>query len=253
MKKQITIVGAGLVGSLCALFMTIRGYKVNIFERRKDLRSEIITAGKSINLALSKRGWSALKKVGVDKEVLKIAIPMYKRIMHDSKGNLSEQPYGNPGEAIYSVSRAQLNVLMMEMADKNGANLYFNEKCIDTDFSEGKVVFENTKTAKKQVVLSDFLIGADGAFSVVRQQMVSKHQHQYEYNEIEHDYKELLIPAGEGGSYLLEKNALHIWPRGEFMVIALANLDGSFTCTLFAPKRGENSFERLNSKREVEE
>ena len=253
MKKQITIVGAGLVGSLCALFMTKRGYKVNIFERRKDLRSEIITAGKSINLALSKRGWSALKKVGVEKEVLKIAIPMYKRIMHDSKGNLSEQPYGNPGEAIYSVSRAQLNVLMMEMADKNGANLYFNEKCIDTDFREGKVVFENTKTAKKQAVLSDFIIGADGAFSAVRQQMVSKHQHQYEYNEIEHDYKELLIPAGEGGSYLLEKNALHIWPRGEFMVIALANLDGSFTCTLFAPKRGENSFEGLNSKREVEE
>ncbi len=253
MKKQITIVGAGLVGSLCALYMTKRGYKVNIFERRKDLRSEIITAGKSINLALSKRGWSALKKVGVEKEVLKIAIPMYKRIMHDSKGELSEQPYGNPGEAIYSVSRAQLNVLMMEMADKNGANLYFNEKCIDVDFREGKVVFENIKTAKKQVVLSDFLIGADGAFSAVRQQMVKKHQHQYEYNEIEHDYKELLIPAGEGGSYLLEKNALHIWPRGEFMLIALANLDGSFTCTLFAPKRGRNSFEGLNSKKEVEE
>ena len=253
MKKQITIVGAGLVGSLCALYMTKRGYKVNIFERRKDLRSEIITAGKSINLALSKRGWSALKKVGVEKEVLKIAIPMYKRIMHDSKGGLSEQPYGNPGEAIYSVSRAQLNVLMMEMADKNGANLYFNEKCIDADFREGKVVFENIKTAKKQVVLSDFLIGADGAFSAVRQQMVKKHQHQYEYNEIEHDYKELLIPAGEGGSYLLEKNALHIWPRGKFMLIALANLDGSFTCTLFAPKRGRNSFEGLNSKKEVEE
>ena len=184
MKKQITIVGAGLVGSLCALYMTKRGYKVNIFERRKDLRSEIITAGKSINIALSKRGWSAIKKVGVEKEVLKIAIPMYKRIMHDSNGNLSEQPYGNPGEAIYSVSRAQLNVLMMEMADKNGANLYFNEKCIDADFREGKVVFENIQTAKKQVVLSDFLIGADGAFSAVRQQMVTKHQHQYEYNAI---------------------------------------------------------------------
>ena len=133
MKKKITIAGAGLVGSLCALYMTKRGYKVNVFERRKDLRSEIITAGKSINLALSERGWTALKKVGVEKEVLKIAIPMYKRIMHDNKGNLTNQPYGNEGQAIYSVSRAQLNVLMMEMADKNGAKLYFNEMCVDAN------------------------------------------------------------------------------------------------------------------------
>ena len=132
MKKEITIVGAGLVGSLCAIYMLKRGYKVSVFERRKDLRSEIITAGKSINLALSERGWSALKKAGVDKEVLKIAIPMHKRIMHDVEGNLTNQSYGNQGQAIYSVSRAQLNVLMMEIADKNGAKLYFNEKCIDS-------------------------------------------------------------------------------------------------------------------------
>ena len=131
MKKEITIVGAGLVGSLCALYMLKRGYKVSIFERRKDLRSEIITAGKSINLALSKRGWTALEKVGVDKEVLKIAIPMYKRVMHDKQGNLSEQLYGTQGQAIYSVSRAGLNLLMMEMAEKNGASLYLNERCID--------------------------------------------------------------------------------------------------------------------------
>ena len=119
MKKDITIVGAGLVGSLCAVYMTKRGHRVTIFERRKDLRSEIITAGKSINLALSERGWTALKKVGIDHQVMKIAIPMYKRIMHDMEGNLSEQPYGNQEQAIYSVSRAQLNVLMMEMAEKN--------------------------------------------------------------------------------------------------------------------------------------
>ena len=121
MKKDITIVGAGLVGSLCSLYMIKRGHKVSVFERRKDLRSEIITAGKSINLALSERGWTALKKVGIDKEVKKIAIPMYKRIMHDEKGNLSNQPYGNEEQAIYSVSRAQLNVLMMEMAEKKNA------------------------------------------------------------------------------------------------------------------------------------
>ncbi|MBT5354953.1 MAG: FAD-dependent monooxygenase [Flavobacteriales bacterium] len=252
MKKDITIVGAGLVGSLCALYMIRRGYKVTIFERRKDLRSEIITAGKSINLALSERGWTALKKVGIDKEVKKIAIPMYKRIMHDKEGNLSEQPYGNKGEAIYSVSRAQLNVLMMEMAEKNGAKLYFNEKCVDANLEEAIATFNNTKTDTEQEISADLLIGADGSLSAVREQMVKKHHHEYEYNEIEHDYKELLIPSVDNGTHLLDKNALHIWPRGNFMLIALANLDGSFTCTLFAPKKGRNSFEGLNSKQEVE-
>ena len=251
MKNDITIVGAGLVGSLCAVYMTKRGHRVTIFERRKDLRSEIITAGKSINLALSERGWTALKKVGIDHQVMKISIPMYKRIMHDMEGNLSEQPYGNQEQAIYSVSRAQLNVLMMEMAEKNGATLHFNEKCVGANLEEAIATFENTKTATKQEISADLLIGADGSLSAVREQMVKKYQHDYEYNEIEHDYKELLIPAGENGTHLLDKNALHIWPRGNFMLIALANLDGSFTCTLFAPKKGKNSFEGLNSKQEV--
>tara|TARA_B100000902_G_scaffold281354_1_gene267259 strand:+ start:116 stop:1450 length:1335 start_codon:yes stop_codon:yes gene_type:complete len=252
MRKEITIVGAGLVGSLCSLYMTKRGYKVNVFERRKDLRSEIITAGKSINLALSKRGWTALEKAGIDKDVMKIAIPVYKRIMHDIKGRLTDQPYGNEGEAIYSVSRAKMNVLMMNLAEKNGADLYFNEKCIDVDFEQSIVAFENTESKKTQNIKSDFIIGADGAFSVIRKEMVSKYQHDYEYNEISHDYKELLIPAGNNNSYLLDKNALHIWPRGDFMLMALANLDGSFTCTLFAPKKGKNSFDGLNTKKEVE-
>ena len=252
MKKEITIVGAGLVGSLCSLYMTNRGYKVNVFERRNDLRSEIITAGKSINLALSKRGWTSLEQAGIANQVMKIAIPVYKRIMHDNKGKLTEQPYGNKDEAIYSVSRAQMNVLMMDLAEKNGAKLHFNEKCIDVDFEQSIVTFENTESKKNQNVKSDFLIGADGAFSVVRKKMVNKYKHDYDYNEIDHDYKELVIPAGKNNSYLLDKNALHIWPRGDFMLMALANLDGSFTCTLFAPKKGLNSFEGLNKKEEIE-
>ncbi|MAM04668.1 MAG: kynurenine 3-monooxygenase [Flavobacteriales bacterium] len=252
MKKEITIVGAGLVGSLCSLYMTNRGYKVNVFERRNDLRSEIITARKSINLALSKRGWTSLEQAGIANQVMKIAIPVYKRIMHDNKGKLTEQPYGNKDEAIYSVSRAQMNVLMMDLAEKNGAKLHFNEKCIDVDFEQSIVTFENTESKKNQNVKSDFLIGADGAFSVVRKKMVNKYKHDYDYNEIDHDYKELVIPAGKNNSYLLDKNALHIWPRGDFMLMALANLDGSFTCTLFAPKKGLNSFEGLNKKEEIE-
>lgn len=253
MNKEITIVGAGLVGSLCAIYMTKRGYTVNVFERRNDLRSEVITAGKSINLALSKRGWTALEKVGVDNEVKKIAIPMYKRIMHDNKGNLTEQPYGNDGEAIYSVSRVHLNVLLMNLASKSGAKLNFNEKCIDSDLESSRATFENLKNKKHQTIHSDLLIASDGAFSLIRKQMVDKFKHDFSFNEIEHDYKELMIPSGKNGSYLLDKNALHIWPRGEFMVIALANMDGSFTCTLFAPKRGDNSFENLNTKAEVEQ
>ena len=252
MKKEVTIVGAGLVGSLCSLYMTKRGYIVNVFERRKDLRSEIITAGKSINLALSTRGWTALKKAGVESEVKKIAIPVYKRVMHDVKGKLTDQPYGNEGQCIYSVSRVLMNLLMIDLAEKNGANLNFNEKCIDVDFTKNEVIFENTLTKNRKWVNSDFIIGADGAFSNVRKKMVDKYNHHYEYNEIDHDYKELLIPADKNGGYLIEKNALHIWPRGEFMLMALANLDGSFTCTLFAPKKGKNSFEGLNNKKEVE-
>ena len=151
MAKKVSIVGAGLVGSLCSLYMIKRGYNVNVFERRKDLRSEIITAGKSINLALSKRGWTALEEVGVADKVREIAIPAYKRIMHDKKGVLTEQPYGNDGEAIYSVSRAQINVLMMNLAEQNGSQLYFNEKCVDVDFKNTIVTFENSETKSENL------------------------------------------------------------------------------------------------------
>ena len=252
MKKDITIVGAGLVGSLCSLYMTNRGHNVRIFEKRKDLRSEIISAGKSINLALSERGWTALKKVGIEDEVMKIAIPMDKRIMHDTEGNLSEQAYGNPGQSIYSVSRAELNALMMELAEEKGAKLEFNQFCIDVDFDENSVTFENTITKEINTINSDIIIGADGALSEVRNKMVEKLGYDFNLIKIENSYKELLIPSSVNGTHLIDKNALHIWPRGEFMLIALANLDGSFTCTLFAPTVGENSFEKLNSKEEVE-
>ena len=252
MQKSVTIVGAGLAGSLCALYLTKRGYKVAVYERRKDLRSEIITAGKSINLALSERGWTALKKVGVDREVMKIAIPMHKRIMHDVNGELTEQLYGNEDQAIYSVSRAQLNIVMMKLAEENGVDLYFNEKCVDVDFKNSKVFLNNTINNETREVKFNFLIGSDGAFSAVRNQMIKQYSHEYSYDKIDHDYKELHIPPSSKGNFLLEKNALHIWPRVNFMLIALANLDGSFTCTLFAPKKGKNSFETLNTKGRVE-
>ena len=251
MKKNITIAGAGLVGSLCALYMRKRGFNVSIYERRDDLRLTEITAGKSINLALSVRGWTALKKVGAAENVEKIAIPMYKRVMHDTEGNLYDQAYGNPGQAIYSVSRANLNLILMEMAEKNGAKIHCNQKCLDVDFLSGDTTFEHTKTGEKTTVNSDLLIGADGAFSAVRSKMTRRNRQQYSQHFIEHGYKELLIPANEDGTHKLEKNALHIWPRGNFMLIALPNLDGSYTCTLFAPYEGEESFEELNNNEDV--
>ena len=251
MKKNITIAGAGLVGSLCALYMRKRGFDVSVYERRDDLRLTEISAGKSINLALSVRGWTALKKVGAAENVEKIAIPMYKRVMHDTEGNLYDQAYGNPGQAIYSVSRANLNLILMEMAEKNGAKIYCNQKCLDVDFSSSDTTFEHTKTGEKTTVNSDLLIGADGAFSAVRSKMTRRNRQQYSQHFIEHGYKELLIPANEDGTHKLEKNALHIWPRGNFMLIALPNLDGSYTCTLFAPYEGEESFEELNNNEDV--
>lgn len=253
MKRKITIAGAGLVGSLCALYMQKRGFQTSIYERRDDLRLAKITAGKSINLALSERGWSALKKVSAAKNVEKIAIPMYKRIMHDVHGKLSEQAYGNPGQAIYSVSRSKLNLVLMEMAEKLGVEIHCNQKCKDVDFDTGNATFEHTNSKEQISVNSDLIIGADGAFSVVRSQMLKRSRQQYSQQYIEHGYKELVIPAHANGTHKLEKNALHIWPRGNFMLIALPNLDGSYTCTLFAPYEGDNSFEELKTNKDVQE
>ena len=145
MEKKIIIVGAGLAGSLCALYMLQRGYNVTVYERRSDMRKSVMTAGRSINLALSKRGWTALKKVGIEDRVMEISIPMPKRIMHDLEGELTDQYYGNEDQAIYSVPRGELNVLLMNLASKSGAKLNFNEKCIDSDLESSRATFENLK------------------------------------------------------------------------------------------------------------
>lgn len=252
--KTATIVGAGLVGSLWAVYLSKAGYKVKIFERRPDIRKAEISAGKSINLALSTRGWKALDAVGVGDEIRKIAIPMTGRIMHDMEGNLTYQPYGKEGQAIYSVSRGGVNAKMMDIAEEYGnAEIFYNEKCIDVDLENGIVYLENTETEKKSEVQSDLVFAADGAFSAVRYNAMQKlDRFDYSQKYIEDGYREILLPANEDGSYRLDKNALHIWPRGRFMLIALANEDGSFTCTLFMPFKGEKSFETLTSKEAVD-
>ncbi|MBR9861322.1 FAD-dependent monooxygenase [bacterium] len=253
--KSATIVGAGLVGSLWAVYLSKAGYNVTIVERRKDLRKTNISAGKSINLALSVRGWKAFKTVGVDKDIEALAIPMYGRTMHDQEGNLTYQPYGQEGQAIYSVSRAGINCKLMDIAENEGdATIKYNEKCIGADLENGIVYLENTITGEKSEIKSDVVFAADGAFSAVRYEAMQKLD-RFDYNQdyIEDGYREILLPANSDGSYKLEKNTLHIWPRGRFMLIALPNEDGSFTCTLFMPHENhEYAFDKINTKEEVE-
>jgi len=254
MEKKAIVVGAGLVGSLWSVFLGKAGYKVTIYERRSDIRKAEISAGKSINLALSTRGWKSLKMAGVDEKVKPIAIPMTGRIMHDLEGNETYQPYGKEGQAIYSISRGDLNARMMDIAEKDGgATIHYKHKCIDVDLEGGKVTLENTLTNEVIHDEADVIFACDGAFSAVRYNGMQKlDRFDYLQDYIDDGYKELLLPANEDGSYKLDKNALHIWPRGRFMLIALANDDGSFTCTLFMPFEGENSFEALKTDADVD-
>ena len=253
-NKKAIIIGAGLVGSLWAVYLSKAGYQVTIYERRSDIRKAEISAGKSINLALSTRGWTALKGVGVDKEIEPIAIPMYGRIMHSTDGEKTYQPYGKDGQAIFSVSRGDLNAKMMDIAEEHGnAKIFYNHPCIDVELDEGVVYLKNNETGAVFKDSADVIFGADGAFSAVRYNGMQKlDRFDYSQDYIDDGYKELLLPANEDGTYKLDKNALHIWPRGRFMLIALANDDGSFTCTLFMPFEGENSFSQLKTDADVD-
>jgi kynurenine 3-monooxygenase len=254
-KKNVIIIGAGLVGSLWAVYLSKAGYSVTIYERRPDIRKAEISAGKSINLALSVRGWTALDAVGVGDEIRKIAIPMSGRVMHDLTGNLTYQPYGKEGQAIFSVSRGKVNATMMDIAEKHGnATIHYNHDCRKVDLKNGIVWLTNNLTGEEIEAKADLIFGADGAFSAVRYNSMQKlDRFQYSQNFIADGYREILLPANADGSYKMDKNALHIWPRGRFMLIALANEDGSFTCTLFMPHEGgENAFDKLTSKEAVD-
>lgn len=256
MEKNVTIIGAGLVGSLWAVYLSRAGYKVTIYERRSDIRKAEISAGKSINLALSVRGWKALDEVGVGHAVREIAIPMSGRVMHDTSGQLTYQPYGKEGEAIYSVSRGKINATMMDIAEKHGnATIHYNHECQRVDFENSIAFIRNTDTGEELKVKSDLIFAADGAFSAIRYNSMQKlPRFNYSQHFIEDGYREILLPANEDGSYKMDKNALHIWPRGRFMLIALANEDGSFTCTLFMPHENHKyAFDKLNSRDDVDQ
>ena len=251
-EKEIAIIGAGLVGSLLGIYLAKRGHKVRIFERRGDMRNEAVVAGRSINLALSDRGIKALKEVGIAEDVMKIAIPMPGRFIHHKDGSHAFQPYGKEGQAINSVSRGELNKKLMDLAEQHGVEILFHHHCTAIDWSKNEISFQ----VNTEVVTESFevMFAADGAYSAARlQHMLNHSMFQYQQFYIDCGYKELSFPAGQDGAFLLDKNALHIWPRKDYMLIALANQDGSFTGTLFFPFEGDTSFSKLDTKEKVAE
>jgi kynurenine 3-monooxygenase len=254
---EITLIGAGLAGSLLAIFLARRGYRVTLLERRLDPRKTAAptSAGRSINLALANRGISALEEVGVMESLRSALIPMAGRMLHDEEGRLRLIPYGNkPHEVIYSVSRAGLNTLLLNAAEATGrVSIRFGETVCGVDFTERKVRFLAGEDPEPQTTPYEVLIGTDGSASAVRAAILERTGGRLDEKPLGHGYKELSIPAaaGGGGQFRMEKNALHIWPRGEYMLIALPNVDGSFTATLFLPNQGEESFQALTTPEAV--
>lgn len=255
-KDNILIIGAGLCGSLLALRLAQRGYKVTVYESRPDLRKVDISAGRSINLALSDRGFKALRLAGVDKLAKEICIPMYGRLIHDKQGNTFNSNYsGREGEYINSISRGDLNAILLTEAEKHeNVTIYFNKKCKRVSLENNEATFKCYTTQEETKVKADVIFGADGAGSSLRKSyyLERKFLFSYSQNYLTHGYKELEIPADALGNHQISKDHLHIWPRGDYMLIALPNLDGSFTVTLFLSyDEGEYNFNNLTSEEAI--
>ena len=251
-QQKAIVVGAGLVGSLWAVFLARRGYQVEVYERRSDMRAAGYTGGRSINLAMSERGWKAVEQAGIRDKIEKVAIPMPGRMMHSTAGEMTFQPYGKENQAIYSVSRGGLNLELLNIAASfPNVQFFFDHRCADVDLENPVITFENLKTKTLKQVEAPLIFAADGAFSAVRHTLQRTDRFNYNQFYLEHGYKELTIPPLPDGSHRMPLNALHIWPRGNFMLIALPNADGSFTCTLFLPFEGDVSFEKITSDADV--
>jgi kynurenine 3-monooxygenase len=249
--QKIAVVGSGLVGSLLAIYLKRAGHTVHVYDRSPDIRT-IQLSGRSINLAMSHRGWKALDDIGLGDEIRAIAIAMDKRAIHLVGQPLAYQYYGKDGESIYSISRGLLNRTMITLAEREGVEFFFNQRVWDVSLADATLHIGETERGAWEDLKYDKVFGADGAFSRVRHRMQRQNMFNYSQEFLKTGYKELNIPANEDGTHKLDKNSLHIWPRNDFMLIALPNLDGSFTCTLFMPFEGENSFESLKDKETLE-
>lgn len=250
----MTMVGGGLGGALMAVYLGKAGYPVDVYEMRGDLRTAELARGRSINLALSTRGFHALGEVGLTERIRENTIPMRGRMIHAVDGGLTFQPYGkDESQAIHSISRNGLNAMLLDAAEAcPSVSLHFHEKCVGVDLDAATAEFRNTETGDRRHVEADQIIGADGAFSAVRRRMQRLDRFDYQQDYLEHGYKELAIPPADGGGFRIEKNALHIWPRHTFMMIALPNSDGSFTCTLFWPFDGPYGFSAIRDENDLQ-
>lgn len=245
--QKIAVVGSGLVGTLLAIYLKRAGHTVHVYDRSPDIRT-IQFSGRSINLVMSNRGWKALEDVGLDAEIRKIGIPVDKRAIHLQDGKLNYQFYGKEGEAIFSLSRGVLNRKMVDLAEAEGVKFFFEHKIWDVNLATASLYEGESEQGDWTELKYDKVFGADGAFSRIRHRMQRQSMFDYSQEFMQIGYKELHIPANADGSHKIDKNSLHIWPRGNFMLMALSNLDGSFTCTLFMPFKGENSFESLKDE-----
>lgn len=247
--EKITLIGAGLNGPLLAILLRQRGFAVEIYERRPDMRQVQATAGRSINLALSTRGIHALQQAGLWERIRSSTIPMRGRMMHSTAGELTFQPYGqDETEVINSISRAELNIALMNAAEEHGATIHFNQRCAGYDLKTGAIRLLAGQARRETRRETTVLIGCDGSASAIRAEMLKLNRFDFSQQCLRHGYKELTIPAGNRGEHLLETHALHIWPRGNLMLIALPNIDGTFACILFLPFEGPESFASLTTQ-----
>ncbi len=245
--QKIAIVGSGLVGTLLAIYLKKMGHTVHVYDRSPDIRT-VEFSGRSINLVMSDRGWRALENIGLDEEIRKIGIPVDKRAIHMQDDKLNYQYYGKEGEAIFSLSRGVLNRKMIDLAEKAGVEFFFEHKIWDVTLADATLHIGDSERGEWQELKYDKVFGADGAFSRIRHRMQRQSMFNYSQEFLNIGYKELHIPANADGTHKIDKHSLHIWPRGNFMLMALPNLDGSFTCTLFMPFEGENSFDALKDQ-----
>jgi kynurenine 3-monooxygenase len=250
--ETITLIGAGLNGPLLATALRKRGFHVEIYERRPDMRKVRMSAGRSINLAVSTRGIHALAQARLWEAMQTIIIPMKGRMMHSAAGELTFQPYGkSESEVINSISRAELNIALLNAAEAAGATIHFQQRCTGFDSANGAIELRDQQSGAQTIVDSSVVIGCDGSASAIRAEMLKVSRFNFSQQYLDYGYKELTIPASPGGKHLLETNALHIWPRGNYMLIALPNIDGTFACILFLPFEGAESFAQLTSQDDV--
>ena len=247
-REAVTIVGGGPAGALLSIVLARQGVPTTVFERRSDPRRGLVAAGRSINLALAERGLNALRRIGLAERIQPLLIPMRGRVVHDPAGATTLLPYGQrPAEVIYSVSRAALNQLLIEAAiDEFAVDVHFDQACVDVDLTKPALKMRNAADGSTSSIDSNRIIGADGSGSAVRAAMIAAGLATASEELLGHQYKELSIPPTAAGRHRIEREGLHIWPRGGFMLIALPNVDGSFTVTLFLPRNGPESFETLS-------